>query len=66
MAAADAQLFWMSAKVPNDQFLLFGFDGSPDDMGAAVAELRRRAGSCDELRLRVIDDAAWRFPLANR
>ena len=32
MAAADAQLFWMSAKVPNDQFLLFGFDGSPDDM----------------------------------
>lgn len=62
MAAADAQLFWMSAKVPNDQFLLFGFDGSPDDMGAAVAELRRRAGSCDELRLRVIDDAAWRFP----
>jgi hypothetical protein len=43
MAAADAQLYWMSAKVPNDQFLLFGFDGSPDRVDDAVAELRRRA-----------------------
>lgn len=62
MAAADAQLYWMSAKVPNDQFLLFGFDGSPDRVDDAVAELRRRAESCGELRLRVVDDAAWRFP----
>ncbi|MCB0941504.1 MAG: DUF1298 domain-containing protein [Mycobacterium sp.] len=62
MAAADAQLFWMSAKVPNDQFLLFGFDGAPDDVDGAVAELRRRAQSCGELRLRVIDDVACRFP----
>ena len=53
MAAADAQLYWMSAKVPNDQFLLFGFDGSPDRVDDAVAELRRRAESCGELRLRV-------------
>ena len=36
MAAADAQLYWMSAKVPNDQFLLFGFDGSPLRVGDAV------------------------------
>lgn len=23
MAAVDAQFYWMSAKVPNDQFLLY-------------------------------------------
>ena len=62
MAAADAQLYWMSARVPNDQFLLFGFDGSPDRLDDAVAELHRRAEACDELRLRVVDDARWRYP----
>lgn len=29
MAAVDAQFYWMSAKVPNDQFLLYAFDGEP-------------------------------------
>jgi hypothetical protein len=62
MAAVDAQMFWMSAKVPNDQFLLFAFDGSPPGVSEAVDEMRRRAQSCPELGLRVVDDSAWRYP----
>jgi len=62
MAAVDAQMLWMSAKVPNDQFLLFAFDGSPARVPDAVDEMRRRAQSCSELGLRVVDDSAWRYP----
>jgi hypothetical protein len=62
MAAADAQLFWLSAKVPNDQFLLYAFDGTPDDIEAAVGAVRRRAVSCPELSLRAVDDSRWHYP----
>ncbi|HTY27320.1 MAG TPA: DUF1298 domain-containing protein, partial [Mycobacterium sp.] len=62
MAAVDAQMFWMSAKVPNDQFLLFAFDGTPSDLAEAVDEMRARARSCTELGLRVVDDSRWRYP----
>lgn len=60
MAAADAQLLWLSAKVRNDQFLLYIFDGIPRD--SAVDEVRSRAQACDELRLRVRDDNWWSYP----
>ncbi|WP_308213895.1 WS/DGAT domain-containing protein [Mycolicibacterium crocinum] len=62
MTAVDAQMFWMSAVVPIDQLVLFAFDGSPESPDAAVAELRRRAEACDELRLRVVDAGWWRYP----
>ena len=29
LAAVDAQTYWMSAKIPNDAFLLYGFAGVP-------------------------------------
>lgn len=61
MAAVDAQTFWMSAKIPNDQFLLFAFAGSLR-LGVAIEELRRRAEACGELRLRVVDDCHLRYP----
>ena len=61
LAAADAQLFWLSAAVPNDQFLLYAFDGAPE-VNAAVEEVRRNAGRCDDLQLRVVDDNRWRYP----
>ena len=61
MAAADAQLFWLSAKVPNDQFLLYGFDGAPD-IAAGVDQLRRAAAGIADLRIRVRDDRTWRWP----
>jgi hypothetical protein len=62
MAAVDAQTYWMSAKIPNDQFLLFAFDGVPSNIGQAVDELRRRAQCCAELRLRVDDGCKLRYP----
>ena len=65
MAAADAQLLLLSAAMPNDQFLVYAFDG-PFDVGAwdvgGVAQVRSRAQACDALRLRVRDDHRWRFP----
>lgn len=60
MAAPDAHLLWLSAKVPNDQFLLFVFDGTPNP--SAVKDNCRRAEATDELRLRVRDEGPWRYP----
>ncbi len=60
MAAPDAQLLWLSAKAPNDQFLLFVFDGKPNR--TAVEDIRRRAEAIPELCLRVHDDGPWRYP----
>ncbi|MGE2689729.1 WS/DGAT domain-containing protein [Mycolicibacterium pulveris] len=55
LAAVDAQTYWMSAKMPNDQFLLYGFAGTPADMHGALQQIRARASGCPELRLRVRD-----------
>ena len=60
LAAADAQLFWLSRVVPNDQFLLYGFRGRP--AADALEEVRRRAEACPEFGVRVADDARWRYP----
>jgi WS/DGAT C-terminal domain len=57
MAAVDAQFYWMSAKVPNDDFLLYAFDGEPADLGRAIDQVCRRARACPDLRMRV--DAGW-------
>ncbi|MDH6197669.1 hypothetical protein M2272_004324 [Mycobacterium frederiksbergense] len=62
LAAIDAQNWWMSAKLPNDQFLLYGFDGVPDDPGAAVAEIQARAQRCPDLAVRVRDDCRLTYP----
>lgn len=61
LAPVDAQQFWLSATVPNDQFLLYAFDGRPD-MPAAAEEIRCNAARFDQLRLRIVDDAPWRYP----
>jgi Wax ester synthase-like Acyl-CoA acyltransferase domain len=63
MAAADAQVYWMSAKMRTDQFLLYAFDGAPRDVEAAVAEVITRARACSQLRLRVDDSGCpLRYP----
>ncbi|WP_373140239.1 WS/DGAT domain-containing protein [Mycobacterium marinum] len=62
MAAVDAQFYWMSAKMPNDQFLLYAFDGRPAEPECAIDQLVRRARACPELRMRVHDGAVLTYP----
>ena len=53
MTATDAQTHWMSAKIPNDQFLLFAFDGVGESIERIAADLEERASAVADLRLRV-------------
>ncbi|MGD1238437.1 WS/DGAT domain-containing protein [Mycobacterium seoulense] len=62
MAAVDAQFYWMSAKIPNDEFLLYAFDGEPSDYPAAVDQVCRRARACPELTTRVRDGSPLTYP----
>ena len=62
LAAADAQFYWMSARVPNDQLLLYAFDGEPADPESAVVQVLRRVRRCSALALRVDDRCALTYP----
>ncbi len=62
MAAADAQAFWMSAKVPDDQLAVYTFAGVPDDLDAVLVHLTERARACPDLGLRIDDDHVLRYP----
>ena len=62
LSAVDAQMLWMSAKIPNDQFLLYGFAGEPSDLDQALQRIRQRARNCPELRLRVEERNALTYP----
>ncbi len=63
MAAVDAQFYWMSAKLPNDQFLLYAFDDEPADCARAAEQVCRRARACPDLAMRVLDRGPLRYPL---
>jgi hypothetical protein len=62
MAAVDAQFYWMSAKIPSDEFLLYAFDGEPADYAHAVVQLCRRANVEPALTIRVRDRGRLRYP----
>ncbi|MEZ0051627.1 hypothetical protein ABIA30_002635 [Mycobacterium sp. MAA66] len=62
LTAIDAQTYWMSAKIPSDQFLLYAFGGVPGDLGAALDTVRLRALATPELLLRVAEGDAWTYP----
>jgi Wax ester synthase/diacylglycerol acyltransferase catalytic domain len=62
MTAVDAQFYWMSAKVPNDEFLLYAFAGVPTHFQHAVDDVRSRAHACRALTVRVDDDSPWTYP----
>lgn len=62
MAAVDAQFYWMSAKIPNDQFLLYAFAGEPADFQRAVDEVCGRAAACRALTIRVRDGWPLTYP----
>jgi hypothetical protein len=54
-------MYWMSAKIPSDQFLLYAFDGVPD-LPRALAAVLAQAADCPELLLRVADAGSWSYP----
>lgn len=62
MTAVDAQFYWMSAKIPSDEFLLYAFAGVPADLDAAVAEVLDRARASPDLTMRVADSGALAYP----
>src|ERR1700753_4379697 len=62
MTAVDAQFYWMSAKVPSDEFMLYAFDGEPTDFDRAIDEIRSRAQACPALTLRVEDGSPLTYP----
>jgi hypothetical protein len=62
MAAVDAQFYWLSAKIPNDEFLLYAFAGEPADLQRAIDEVRGRARACRDLTMRVDDGCALTYP----
>jgi hypothetical protein len=63
LSAVDAQTYWMSAKIPNDQFLLYGFAGVPSRLDRALDAIRQRAQQCSELRLRIEDRNSLTYPV---
>jgi hypothetical protein len=62
LAAVDAQSYWISGKIPNDAFLLYGFAGVPVDLEKAIDVVRRRADDSAELRVRIHDGIALTYP----
>ncbi|OBH56070.1 WS/DGAT domain-containing protein [Mycobacterium sp. E2479] len=62
MAAVDAQFYWMSAKIPSDEFLLYAFDGEPEDYARTILQLCRRANAEPALSMRVRDLGPLRYP----
>ena len=63
LTAVDAQMFWMSARMPNDTFLLYGFDGVPADLDAAIGQLIANARTSPDLSRRVDDSSRWQYPV---
>lgn len=62
MAPIDAQFYWMSQAIPNDQFLLYAFAGVPEDLDVAVAEVLARSRVSTDLSVRLADAGRWRYP----
>lgn len=62
LTAVDAQMFWMSARMPNDTFLLYGFDGVPADLDAAVGQAVANAVNSPDLSQRIDDSAKFHYP----
>lgn len=62
LCAVDAQTYWMSAKIPNDTVLLFGFAGVPADLERALAQIAERARGCADLTVRIDDGRGLTYP----
>lgn len=52
----------MSAKIPNDQFLLYAFDGEPADLDRVLEQICDRARACPDMGLRIDDGCVATYP----
>ncbi|WP_020105421.1 wax ester/triacylglycerol synthase domain-containing protein [Nocardia sp. 348MFTsu5.1] len=63
MAPVDAQMYWMSDKIPNDQFLLYAFGGAPEQLDSAIDDVLERVRAVPDLSLRIAAvDCALDYP----
>jgi hypothetical protein len=62
MTAVDAQFYWMSAKVPSDEYTVYVFDGEPTDLEHAIRAVHSRAQACPALAVRVEDGSPLTYP----
>ncbi|MDQ1181025.1 WS/DGAT domain-containing protein [Rhodococcus sp. SORGH_AS_0301] len=53
LTATDARMYWLSRRLPSDQFLLYAFDGVLDDPDAVATALVRRARAVGGLSVRL-------------
>lgn len=53
MSALDAQAYWISRRIPTDQFLLYCFDGAAASLPRIRSQVLARAATIGDLRLRV-------------
>ncbi|MFD4291875.1 WS/DGAT domain-containing protein [Rhodococcus sp. NPDC058505] len=53
MSAQDAQSYWISRRIPTDQFLLYCFAATPHPLAVIGEQLRVRACAVADLRIRV-------------
>ncbi|GJF15988.1 hypothetical protein NGTWS0302_13010 [Mycolicibacterium cyprinidarum] len=63
LAAVDAQSFWTSDAIPNDQYALYGFGDPRTEFESALQEIRVRAEVCAELTLRIAETGFWTYPI---
>ncbi|WP_029114200.1 hypothetical protein [Mycobacterium sp. URHB0044] len=62
LTPTDAQTFWLSAKIPNDTFLLFGFAGVPTDLEQTLDDIASQARGCADLTVRIEDRGTLTYP----
>jgi hypothetical protein len=58
----DAQTFWLAAKIPNDTFLVYGFDGVAAELERTLEHVADRARGCQDLCVRIDDGGSWSYP----
>lgn len=58
----DAQAFWLSAKIPTDTFLLFGFAGVPTDLERTLTDVAARARTRPDLTVGIDDRGGLFYP----
>jgi hypothetical protein len=62
LTPTDAQTYWLSAKIPNDTFLLFGFAGVPPDLDVVLDDVASCARRHPDLTVCIEDGGFLTYP----